>query len=105
MERARAGRLGAADAGPAAIGISNVGMFGVRALSAIIDPEQSFMLGVGAPHVAFRLAEDGAPRAVQEVTLSLACDHRLIDGVAASRLLSSIVAGIEHPLRLMAPTS
>jgi pyruvate dehydrogenase E2 component (dihydrolipoamide acetyltransferase) len=102
VERARQGRLGAADTGAAAIGLSNVGMFGVRALAPIIDPDQSFMLGVGAPHLAFRLGGDGAPRPVQQVTLTLACDHRLIDGAAAARLLADIVAAVEHPLRLLA---
>ncbi len=103
VERARGGRLGAADVGEAAIGISNVGMFGVRALTPIIDPDQSFMLGVGAPHTSFRVDEKGAPVAVQEVTLSLACDHRAIDGAAASRFLATIVEMIEHPTRLLVP--
>lgn len=102
IERARQGRLTAVDAGPAAIGISNVGMFGVRALTPIIDPDQSFMLGVGAPHLALRLDEEGRPRPVQRVTLTLACDHRLIDGAAAARLLADVVAFVEHPIRLVA---
>jgi len=102
IDRARQGRLGVADMGAAAIGLSNVGMFGVRALTPIIDPDQSFMLGVGAPHVAFRLGESGAPRPIRQVTLTLACDHRLIDGAAAARLLADIVAIVEHPLRLVA---
>jgi pyruvate dehydrogenase E2 component (dihydrolipoamide acetyltransferase) len=102
VERARNGRLCSTDTGEAAIGISNVGMFGVRALTPIIDPDQSFMLGVGAPHLAFRLGDDGTPKPIQQVTFTLACDHRLIDGAAASRLLAEIVAIIEHPLRLVA---
>lgn len=101
IERARTGRLGAADMGEAALGISNVGMFGVRALAPIIDPDQTFMLGVGAPHVAFRLGADGQPKAVQEVTLTLSCDHRAIDGAAAARFLAAIVDLLEHPARLL----
>jgi pyruvate dehydrogenase E2 component (dihydrolipoamide acetyltransferase) len=103
IERARGGRLGAADVGEAAIGISNVGMFGVRSLTPIIDPDQTFMLGVGAPHTRFRADEKGSPIAVQEVTLSLACDHRAIDGAAAARFLATIVELIEHPTRLLVP--
>lgn len=103
VERARGGRLGAADVGEAAIGISNVGMFRVRALTPIIDPDQTFMMGVGAPHTSFRADEKGAPVAVQEVTLSLACDHRAIDGAAAARFLATIVELIEHPTRLLVP--
>jgi pyruvate dehydrogenase E2 component (dihydrolipoamide acetyltransferase) len=101
IERARKGRLSAADLGEAAIGISNVGMFGVRSLTPIIDPDQTFMLGVGAPHGVFRPAADGSPKAVQEVTLSLACDHRAIDGAGAARFLAIIAELIEQPARLL----
>lgn len=103
VERARQGRLSGADTGDAAIGISNVGMFGVRALTPIIDPDQTFMLGVGAPHPAFVPDASGAPKAVQQVTLSLACDHRAIDGAAAARFLATIVELIEQPARLLMP--
>jgi len=103
VERARQERIGAADAGEAAIGISNVGMFAVRSLTPIIDPDQSFMLGVGAPQAVFRPGPDGAPMAVQEVTLSLACDHRAIDGAGAARFLATIVELLEHPARLLIP--
>lgn len=103
VSRARAGRIGGGDAGEAAIGISNVGMFGVRALTPIIDPEQTFMLGVGAPQTLFRPGPDGSPRAVQEVTLTLACDHRAIDGAGAARFLALIVELLEQPARLLIP--
>lgn len=105
VERARSGKLGAADVGEAAVGISNVGMFNVRSLTPIIDPDQSFMLGVGAPRTAFRADDKGAPVAVQEVTLNLACDHRAIDGAAAARFLATIVDLIEHPVRLLLPAA
>jgi pyruvate dehydrogenase E2 component (dihydrolipoamide acetyltransferase) len=101
INRARAGRLAAADAGQAAIGISNVGMFQVRALTPIIDPDQTYMLGVGAPRTSFRPSVNGAPVAVQEVTLSLACDHRAIDGAAAARFLATVVELLEKPGRLL----
>ncbi|MDB5704235.1 MAG: dehydrogenase [Sphingomonas bacterium] len=101
IARARQGKIGAADAGEAAIGISNVGMFAVRSLTPIIDPDQSFMLGVGAPQAVFRPGPDGAPQAAQEVTLSLACDHRAIDGAGAARFLATIVDLLEHPGRLL----
>jgi pyruvate dehydrogenase E2 component (dihydrolipoamide acetyltransferase) len=101
IERARQGRIGATDAGEAAIGISNVGMFAVRSLTPIIDPDQSFMLGVGAPQAVFRPGPNGAPMMVQEVTLTLACDHRAIDGAGAARFLATIVELLEHPARLL----
>jgi pyruvate dehydrogenase E2 component (dihydrolipoamide acetyltransferase) len=104
IDRARQGRIGAADAGEAAIGISNVGMFAVRSLTPIIDPDQSFMLGVGAPQYVFRPGADRGPKAVQLVTLTLACDHRAIDGAGAARFLSVVVELLEHPGRLLIPS-
>ena len=101
VARARAGRLGPADVGEAALGLSNVGMIAVRSLAPIIDPDQTFMLGVGAPYAAFRPDEGGAPRAIRQLTLSLACDHRAIDGAPAARLLATIIDAIERPLRLL----
>jgi len=103
IARARAGRISGADAGEAAIGISNVGMFNVRALTPIIDPDQTFMLGVGAPQAVFRPGPHGRPRAVKEVTLTLACDHRAIDGAGAARFLALIVELLEQPARLLIP--
>lgn len=101
IDRARAGRLTAGDLAQAAIGISNVGMFGIRSLTPIIDPDATFMLGVGAAHLAFRRVQGSAPKAVDEVTLALSCDHRTIDGAPAARLLATIVEGIENPVRLL----
>jgi len=101
IERARAGRLSAQDMGEAVVGISNVGMFGVRALTPIIDPDQTFMLGVGAPRRVFRPNAEGNPCVVQEVSLSLACDHRAVDGALACRFLAAVVDLLESPLQLL----
>jgi pyruvate dehydrogenase E2 component (dihydrolipoamide acetyltransferase) len=101
IDRARGGRLGAGDVGEAAIGISNVGMYRVRSLTPIIDPDQTFMLGAGAPRMTFRPGTNGKPNAMQEVSLVLACDHRAIDGAPAARFLGTIVELLEQPGRLM----
>jgi pyruvate dehydrogenase E2 component (dihydrolipoamide acetyltransferase) len=100
-ERARAGRLVASDMGDAAISLSNAGMFGVSALVPIIDPDQSFILGAGKDEMIFRPDDDGSPRARREITLTLAADHRLVDGAGGARLLRAIVDRIEAPLDLL----
>ena len=100
-ERARAGRLKAGDSGPAAISLSNAGMFGVSSLVPIIDPDQSFILGVGKDEMIFRPGVDGSPRARREITLTLAADHRLVDGAAGAKLLRAIANQIEAPLHLL----
>ncbi len=98
--RARAGLLRQDDMRPAAISLSNVGMMGVTSLAPIIDPDQSHVLGVGAPQSLFRPDAAGAPVAVREITLTLACDHRLIDGAAGAEFLRAIVEVIEAPTQL-----
>lgn len=101
IERAKAGKMRSGDAAPAAISISNVGMVGVRALTPIIDPDQTYILGVGAPQHVIRPDARGTPSAVREITLTLACDHRAVDGAPAARLLATIVDLIESPSRLL----
>lgn len=101
--RARDGQLTPADVGDSVISISNVGMFGVSTLTPIINPPGAMILGVGAERALFRPDAGGAPALRRELTLTLACDHRIVDGAAAARFLSAVVEILENPLRLLRP--
>lgn len=101
--RARGGTLAPADVGDSVISISNVGMFGVTSLTPIINPPNAMTLGVGADRRLFRPDASGAPALCHELTLTLSCDHRVIDGADAARFLSRIVAKLEAPLSLLRP--
>ncbi len=80
--------------GPAAITVSNLGMFGVARFSAIVDPDQTAILAVGT--VAERVtAYAGEVRIGPWVELTLTVDHRVVDGVLAARFLSAIKARLE----------
>ena len=80
--------------GPAAITISNLGMFGVRRFSAIVDPDQTAILAVGA--VTERVSSAaGEVRIGPWVELTLTVDHRVVDGVLAARFLGAIKARLE----------
>lgn len=103
IERGRGGALTPEDVGGGCIALSNVGMFGVASLTPIINPPQAMILGVGAEQALFRPDRAGQPRARRELTLTLACDHRVIDGAEAARFLSRIAALIEAPIRLLRP--
>ncbi|MBO0128513.1 dihydrolipoamide acetyltransferase family protein [Agrobacterium sp. OT33] len=106
LDRARTGRLRNADVSGGAISISNVGMFGAGSLTPIIGPPQAMILGVGAEQQAFRPAADGNPELRREINLTLAADHRLIDGADAARFLSTLTELLENPLDLLrAPES
>lgn len=102
-DRARAGSLRPSDVGDGVIAISNVGMFGVTSLTPIINPPNAMILGVGAERQVFRPDASGAPALRRELTLTLACDHRIIDGADAARFLADLATLLETPLRLLRP--
>jgi len=94
-ERARAGRLRPADISGATFTISNLGMHGVDSFTAIINPPQAAILAVG--RIADRIvAESGLPVVRRMMTLTLSCDHRVIDGARAAAFLEDLneTAGI-----------
>lgn len=102
--RARGEKLTSADVGDSVIAVSNVGMFGVSSLTPIINPPNAMILGVGVDRRLFRPGADNAPELRHELTLTLACDHRIIDGADAARFLSYLVDVIEQPIRLLRPS-
>jgi pyruvate dehydrogenase E2 component (dihydrolipoyllysine-residue acetyltransferase) len=93
-DRARAGRLQPADITGATFTISNLGMFQVDAFTAIIVPPQAGILAVGA--IADRVvAVEGRPAVRPMMTLTLSCDHRVVDGARAAAFLVDLVEAIE----------
>ena len=95
-ERARAGRLQPADIAGATFTISNLGMFEVDAFTAIIVPPQAAILAVGA--ITDRVVPvDGKPGIRSMMTLTLSCDHRVVDGVRAAEFMRDLAAAIRSP--------
>ncbi|OAB55330.1 hypothetical protein AY600_05445 [Phormidium willei BDU 130791] len=99
--RARDGTLRPDDVGGGAVSLSNVGMHGVTTLVPIVSPPQAMILGVGAERRLFRPDAEERPAARRELVLSLACDHRIIDGALAARFLARVVAALEQPVSLL----
>ena len=80
--------------------ISNLGMYGVDAFNAIVNPPQAAILAVA--RITDRVvAVDGQPAVRPMLTLTLSCDHRAVDGVMAAQLLDALAALIEEPLRAL----
>jgi len=104
IERARAGTLRREDLEGGAVSVSNVGMAGVESVAPIINPPQSAILGVGAVVETFRPDPAGQPMLRRELVLTLACDHRVHNGMSAARFLEAIVAGLETPHGLLRTT-
>ena len=93
---ARAGRLQPADYQGGTCTISNLGMYGVSSLYAILNPPQSCILGVGA--VTERpVVRDGAVAVGSMMTITLSADHRAIDGATGAELLRALKALLEDP--------
>ncbi len=94
VERTRNKRLSTGDLDGGAITVSNLGMLGVTSFTAIINPPQVMILAVGAiqEHV---ILKDGKPELARFCALTLACDHRVINGANGARFLAEICETIE----------
>lgn len=102
LTRARDGKFTADDLTGGTASVSNVGMFGATSLTPIVNPGQSSILGVGDMREVFRPDADGKPELRRELSLVLAADHRVLDGVDGARVLARITHYLENPLLLMA---
>jgi pyruvate dehydrogenase E2 component (dihydrolipoamide acetyltransferase) len=101
VSRAQAGKLRPPDIQGAGFTISNLGMFGVDAFSAIVNPPQAAILAVG--RIADRVvALAGRPVVQPTLVLTLSCDHRALDGARAAQFLGTLADLVEEPLALLA---
>lgn len=99
--RARARRLQPAEYQGGVSTLSNLGMRGVRDFAGVINPPQSTLLAVGAAERRPVETADGGVRFETRMTVTLSCDHRLIDGAVGAGLLAAFKQAIEHPVLLL----
>ena len=100
VSRAQAGKLRPADIQGGGFTISNLGMFGVDAFNAIVNPPQAAILAVG--RIADRVvAHAGQPAVRPTMVLTLSCDHRALDGARAAQFLGTLADLVEEPLALL----
>ena len=100
VSRAQAGQLKTEDLANGTFTISNLGMYGVDAFNAIVNPPQAAILAVG--RIAERVVPiDGQPAVQPMMILSLSCDHRVIDGARGAQFLDTLAGLIEEPLLLL----
>lgn len=89
VERGRRGALVRQDLAPAALTLSNLGMYGVDEFEALVDPDQAGILATG--RVAEQVAViDRGIRVVPQMKLSLSVDHRVADGAQAAQFLQTL---------------
>jgi len=78
--------------------ISNLGMYGVREFSALINPPHATILAVGSTRRAPVEGDDGSVKFVDQMTVTLSCDHRVVDGALGAELLAAFKKFVEAPV-------
>ena len=98
-EKVREGRITPPELGGGTFTVSNLGMFGISSFTAVINPPQAAILAVGAlePRPVVR---KGKIKVRTTMSVTLACDHRILYGAPAAEFLGRITAILERPVAL-----
>jgi pyruvate dehydrogenase E2 component (dihydrolipoamide acetyltransferase) len=100
LERARSGRFGGEDLSGGTFTVSNLGMYPVSEFAAVINPPQAAILAVGTIRET-PVVRDGQVVVGRMMSVTVSCDHRIIDGVLAGRFLRELKGLLENPLALV----
>ncbi|MEI7803807.1 MAG: dihydrolipoamide acetyltransferase family protein [Hyphomicrobiales bacterium] len=98
VTRARARKLKPNEYQGGASAISNLGMYGVREFSAIINPPHATIIAVGGARRQAVETEDGGVKFISQMSVTLSCDHRVVDGALGAQLLAAFKGFIEKPV-------
>jgi pyruvate dehydrogenase E2 component (dihydrolipoamide acetyltransferase) len=97
VDRARAQKLRQDEMSGATFTVSNLGGFGVREFSAIINPPEVGILAISAAGKRAVVAGDGSIVARIMMTVTLSADHRVVDGADSARFLAALKQMLEEP--------
>ena len=98
--RARDGKLKPEEFQGGTFTISNLGMYGIREFSAIINPPQACILAVAAGEQR-PVVRDGALAIATVMTCTLSVDHRVVDGAVGAEFLAVFKKLLEEPLTML----
>jgi pyruvate dehydrogenase E2 component (dihydrolipoamide acetyltransferase) len=98
-ERVRAGAITPPELASGTFTVSNLGMFGIKSFTAVINPPQAAILAVGAMEPT-PVVRDGEVVVRNIMQLTLACDHRILYGADAAQFLGRIRERLQQPLLL-----
>ncbi|MEB3196941.1 MAG: dihydrolipoamide acetyltransferase family protein [Candidatus Sericytochromatia bacterium] len=99
-QRAKNGQLAPDEYGRGTFTVSNLGMFGVEAFTAIVTPPQSAAIAVGAVQ-AEPVVREGALAVGQVMRFTVSADHRITDGAVSAQFAAEVKRLLEHPLQLL----
>jgi len=98
--RARAKKLKPEEMQGGVFSISNLGMYGIDRFSAVINPPEGMILAIGqARDVA--VVKGGTLVAGKRCSVTLSCDHRVVDGALGAQFLQALRALVEHPVKIL----
>ena len=99
-QRARTGKIQQHELEGGSFSVSNLGMFGVKEFSAILNPPQSGIFAVGGASQR-AVVVDGELQVGMVMTVTLSADHRVIDGAVAAAWMAAFVRRVENPLTML----
>ena len=99
--RARDRKLKPAEYQGGSSAISNLGMYGMREFTAIINPPHATILAIGAARRAPVETADGGVAFITQMTATVSCDHRVLDGALGAELLAAFKALVEQPVTFL----
>jgi pyruvate dehydrogenase E2 component (dihydrolipoamide acetyltransferase) len=98
--RAKKGELQPAEYSGGTFSISNLGMYGIKQFSAIVNPPEGAILAVGGTEER-PVVKNGALAVAKVMTLTLSCDHRVVDGAVGAEFLAALKKHIETPASVL----
>src|SRR5471032_1036274 len=80
--------------------VSNLGMFGIKSFTSIINPPQSCIIAVGVGEER-AIVKDGKIEVATMMTVTMSCDHRVVDGATGAKFLQTLKTFIEEPASML----
>ncbi len=99
-ERARSRKLKPAEYEGGGFAISNLGMYGIKHFTGVINPPHAGLLAVGAGEQR-AIVRDGKIEIATTMTVTMSCDHRVIDGATGARFLEAFKQFVEEPAAML----
>ena len=99
--RAQSGKLQPHEYQGGTFSVSNLGMYGISQFDAVINPPQGAILAVGAGEKRAVVTQDGSLGVATMMTVTLSCDHRVVDGAVGAQWLQAFKGRIENPVSML----
>jgi len=100
-QKARTGKLQPNEFQGGTFTISNLGMYGIKNFAAVINPPQACILAVGGADKRVVPTENGGHKVATYMSVTLSCDHRVVDGAVGAKWLEYFKKAMENPSSML----